>query len=369
MLCFVVFLALAHAHAAINSLGVGQLRVEGIHPKLDHASSDKFGEDYPLDKRAVADEHHKSRFGHPYPAVQDSDDFDKDFVNDENSDGGAWDAQMRYDALRSKIQGAKEKMEKLKRKMEQDYESWTRAEQEASNLEDTLGKAKRDAEVARNAADAAAKRVNNLEGSSQNDGTEVGGAIGHAIGDVKKEMEDLQKCKEALARAKEKLKVLLKRRAEEKDAEEKKSKTEKAAKAKQLQQEKEQGHKNKKEKKEDEQSKSKKGKSKEATNEDAKNKDTREEDAREEEQVKREVEKDTKEASISRDKYQQELADVKRTEKELEEAAKTLKKFRRSPHVDNDGGVYNVPHKSLATLNAPVAFVSIALLGFFAGSF
>jgi len=43
-------------------------------------------------------------FDHPYPAVQDTDDYDKDYVKDENDDGGEWTAQQEYDALRSKLE-------------------------------------------------------------------------------------------------------------------------------------------------------------------------------------------------------------------------------------------------------------------------
>ena len=63
-------------------------------------------------------------FNHPYPAVQDSNDFDFDFVKDENSDGGRWAAQMEYDTLRSKIRAAKNKMDALKAKMDQEYEDY-----------------------------------------------------------------------------------------------------------------------------------------------------------------------------------------------------------------------------------------------------
>merc|ERR1719327_133460 len=74
--------------------------------------------DYPFDKRSITDEHYV--FDHPYPAVQDTGDFDKDFVKDENSDGGRWDAQMTYDTLRAKINEAKNKLDELKAKMDKE---------------------------------------------------------------------------------------------------------------------------------------------------------------------------------------------------------------------------------------------------------
>lgn len=71
-----------------------------ISPPLDTTSDKVFDKDYPLDKRPKVDVFH---FRHPYPAVQDSDDFDTDFVKDENSDNGSYKAQMDYDRLRHKL--------------------------------------------------------------------------------------------------------------------------------------------------------------------------------------------------------------------------------------------------------------------------
>merc|ERR1740130_1131929 len=80
-----------------------------ISPPLDTTSDKTFDKDYPLDARPKVDVFH---FRHPYPVVQDSDDFDKDFVKDENSDNGSYKAQMEYDRLRHKL--AKEKADLAK---------------------------------------------------------------------------------------------------------------------------------------------------------------------------------------------------------------------------------------------------------------
>lgn len=347
---------LAATHVTATSL----LR---ISPELEPVSSQKFfGKDYPADKMAVADKHYV--FGHPYPAVQDSQDFDADYVKDENSDGGRWDTQMEYDTLRAKIIEAKKKMAKLKAKMEAEYEDWMRAKKDVENYDEQLEKAREEARIARNAADAAAKRVNDLEGASQKDGTKAGGAVGDAIADVKKEMDHLQECKEALAKAKEKLKELLKQKANEKDAEEKKAKEEAAAAAEAAKE------KSEEQKKQEEEEEKKSGKKKEEKGDDKKKKEGKKEedkteeekekdDVQEEEKVKKEVETDKKKTSSWRKNYLKELEDVSKTEKELEAAAKTLKKFRRLPHVDDDGGVYNVP-ESFATMRSPAVLTSMA---------
>jgi hypothetical protein len=78
-----------------------------LSPPLQPASSKKFFEkDFPGDKRPKVDILH---FKHPYPVVQDTDEFDKDFVKDENHDNGEWAAQMEYDRLRHKVAELKKK--------------------------------------------------------------------------------------------------------------------------------------------------------------------------------------------------------------------------------------------------------------------
>jgi len=77
----------------------------------EHQSDKKFfgppfPADYPEDKRPVPDQKLMDKLkgpGQPYPALQSKDDFDRDFVKDENSDTGAWQAQFEYDALRKKL--------------------------------------------------------------------------------------------------------------------------------------------------------------------------------------------------------------------------------------------------------------------------
>jgi len=342
-----LILAATGAEAAIQ-------RANRISPELE-PTSDKafFGKDYPADKRAVADKYYV--FNHPYPAVQDSNDFDFDFVKDENSDGGRWAAQMEYDTLRSKIRAAKKKMDALKAKMDQEYEDWLRSKKEADHHDDTLDKARKAAQAARQAAEKAAKRVNDLEGGSQADGTKTGGSIGRAIVDVQKEMKDLDECKKALAKAKKHFKELLKQRADEDTKAKTAAKKEKGKETKAKQVADNAVHKKKEEEEAKPQGKKtgiEEGKI-EQEKQEGKEKDT--------ENTKTEVEVDTKKVSIGRKKYLKELKDVSRTEKQLEEAAKTLKKFRRHPYVDNDGGVYNVPSKSSARLRTPTV---LAMAGF-----
>merc|ERR1719240_1393323 len=90
-----VFLGLA----SLNEVKASQVLTR-INPELDPTSDKKFfGKDYPDDVRSPAYHH----FDHPYPTVQDSDRYDKDYVKDENDDGGYWKAQLDYDAAKNAL--------------------------------------------------------------------------------------------------------------------------------------------------------------------------------------------------------------------------------------------------------------------------
>merc|ERR1719253_2529270 len=81
----------------------------GISPRVTQSDKKFFGKDYPWDKRPKADIMH---FKHPYPVVQDSGEYDDDYVKDENSDNGSWKAQQEYDRLRHQL--AKERADVAK---------------------------------------------------------------------------------------------------------------------------------------------------------------------------------------------------------------------------------------------------------------
>merc|ERR1719240_1108155 len=136
-----VFLGLA----SLNEVKASQVLTR-INPELDPTSDKKFfGKDYPDDVRPPVHHH----FDHPYPTVQDSERYDKDYVKDENDDGGYWKAQMEYDALKNKL--AKEKKEMaaaLAKETEEQKEM-----EKAKSAEDDAEKA---AEAAEKSEDAAA---------------------------------------------------------------------------------------------------------------------------------------------------------------------------------------------------------------------
>jgi len=98
--------------AAANGLDASWFAEEDLSVSPLEEISDKkfFGKDYPRDKTPAVDVLH---FKHPYPVVQDSDDFDKDFVKDENTDNGEWKAQTEYDRLRHKLLKEKAQVAKM----------------------------------------------------------------------------------------------------------------------------------------------------------------------------------------------------------------------------------------------------------------
>jgi len=164
--------------------------VPSLHPESD---SKFFSKDYPDDLRPKV----VNQFDHPYPSVQDSSDYDKDYVKDENNDNGEWTAQMEYDRLKNKLAREKEMVQKAKAKMEEEKWEW----EQVKKFEQDAEKAARKAEG--ESANAAAKAAG-AEGAAGDSATEVGSETNS----VEKETDDLQGCEKELAHAKELLNKL-----------------------------------------------------------------------------------------------------------------------------------------------------------------
>lgn len=85
--------------------------------------------DYQVDKNPVTgDEQHRLDF--PYPATQENRDYDNDFVEDSDSDGGAWDAQMEYDKIRAKVREFQVKADRAAEKLEKEQMALDQGEEE-----------------------------------------------------------------------------------------------------------------------------------------------------------------------------------------------------------------------------------------------
>jgi len=332
--------------------------VHGISPALE-PKSDKtfFKKDYPSDLMPRAGKHYV--FDHPYPAVQDTADFDRDYVKDENSDHGHWKAHMDYDILRTKIREAEKRVAEARADLGKHDAAWHKASvdyTEAAKSEEVTEDEMKHLEQTASEADA---KVEELEGSASAHGdAKVGGAVGGAVDEVNKEMKDLDECKKNLAETKQRLKDLLK----EKEEHQHKEKQDKAAK--------EEADKLAKEKA-DETSKQEMTEKQKHT-EDAQIRNNEKELSEEEVEArtqaeagwKKKITEEQKATSKAARSYDEELADVKKTEAELNQAAENLRKYRRRPHVDDDGGVYYKKDKSAAALStvSPVLLLLVTAI-------
>eukprot|EP00927_Polykrikos_kofoidii_P083423 TRINITY_DN8532_c0_g2_i1.p1 TRINITY_DN8532_c0_g2~~TRINITY_DN8532_c0_g2_i1.p1 ORF type:complete len:352 (+),score=97.03 TRINITY_DN8532_c0_g2_i1:70-1125(+) len=118
-----------------------------IAPALDPVLDNKFfgppakGADYPTDDAPVPA---KKVPTSPFPSVQHSDTFDKDFVKDENYDNGEWKLQMQYDTLQKKLRKERSDVLPARRREEEkraELEEVRRAEQNAQEKRKIAGKA------------------------------------------------------------------------------------------------------------------------------------------------------------------------------------------------------------------------------------
>lgn len=177
--------------------------------------------DYVHDHQASVEYLHKD-FDHPYPIVQDTEDYDKDFVRDENKDNGAWKAQYEYDLLRAQLRkewreldaagralhGA-DKWNKIKQKLKQDDDDYRGAHDEE------LGARKRlaDAEERLAAAEAAvAKAEADLKAAQKAAGDAklpLTSEVAAAQDAVKAAEAELKAAQEALAEAQKRLEEVL----------------------------------------------------------------------------------------------------------------------------------------------------------------
>eukprot|EP00448_Togula_jolla_P006829 CAMPEP_0170613038 /NCGR_PEP_ID=MMETSP0224-20130122/24053_1 /TAXON_ID=285029 /ORGANISM="Togula jolla, Strain CCCM 725" /LENGTH=341 /DNA_ID=CAMNT_0010938601 /DNA_START=65 /DNA_END=1090 /DNA_ORIENTATION=+ len=203
--------ALACPSWAGNAAGARMLRSQSegsgarITPELDPTSHKEFfNVDYPDDARPKMAEGQKFKF--PYPLLQPDAHYDKDYVKDENDDGGEWKAQVDYDRLRTLIQKQKSDEEEAEKVVHTERKKLDEAKKEQAAAEEAVHQAKEALEKAQKAAEEAKKKD-----------VAASGQVGEAQGGVDKETRDLEGCKERLQKAKDELKRL----TEEKEKREK----------------------------------------------------------------------------------------------------------------------------------------------------
>merc|ERR1719433_2025888 len=116
----------SHDHLVRASFSKMASHAGRIVPPLEDVDTDKkffgppFPADYPHDQQPRASRRVFEK-GQPYPKVQEQGFFDKDYVKDENGDGGEWKAQMDYDTARTKIDRTKKQKEAAEKKAEAEH--------------------------------------------------------------------------------------------------------------------------------------------------------------------------------------------------------------------------------------------------------
>jgi len=276
-----------------------------IEPELDPVSDKKFfTKDYPDDARGGPVMH---KFGHPYPTVQDSDRYDKDYVEDSNDDNAYWSAQMRYDQAKMQLLKQKKELEEALKKLEKE-------EKDVDMAKAAEMAAEKKAEAKEAAQDASDKNHDESQAAVDKSKTDVE----TGAEEVEKEVLDIEECKKQLAAARKKLEKLLAEKAEYERKEKERKEAEAAAEAARIAADK-----------------------KEA-------------------ELEKKITEEEGEHTEALKHYKDEMEDVKRVEKELNEAAERLRKFRRA---DPDGGVYEVKAKGAAWKSSGLSGLAAILLG------
>lgn len=314
------------------STGYCALANPDVSPKIEKSDKKFFGKDYPWDKRPPVDVLH---FKHPYPAVQDSGDFDRDYVKDENSDNGYWKAQTEYDRLRNKLRKQKADVAKAmakkaraearlkeamkKMKVEEEHAAKVAREEAAARRKRQEQEAEKDKQVPgggagigiESAGDSVKETLKKIPG-----GLASPGAIKVATEETQKAMDDLEDCKKELAEARERLKKLMKDLEEAKKAEAAAQNTYEAAVSKE--------------------------KAIEHT----------------QEGYDKSVKDEYEEYMDARNAYLKQQAEVAKLEQDIKIAAERVKRMRDGE--DSDGGVYNTGGQKSGA--APLVTASSAIL-------
>lgn len=191
------------------------MRRAQVSPDVDKADKKFFKKDFPWDKRPKADDLH---FKHPYPVVQDSNDYDKDFIKDENSDNGAWKAQETYDRLRVKLNKEKKDLAKaLKKKQEEEGEMQDALAHHDAEERERIAAQRRADELRRQEAEEKRnKPVREVEEAVKKHTDAVkdifipkAKSVDVSTEETEKALDKLENCKKELAKARQQLKDLM----------------------------------------------------------------------------------------------------------------------------------------------------------------
>jgi len=219
----VLLLALASACQA-EATQVSQQKIE---PKLEDVASDKkffgppFPADYPEDKRPVPNKSILDKLkgpDQPYPSLQSKEDFDRDYVKDENSDTGAWQAQFEYDSLRRKLFGEEGDARRAQERADREGADADGAQKDDDSAAGRVRDAQKEVDDALGEEEKA-KTAEDFDGPPSDEKLrELKQAIRDAESRYEKEKQDFEECKRQLEQSKKELEEL---RAKHKEMEEK----------------------------------------------------------------------------------------------------------------------------------------------------
>lgn len=205
--------ALAQHGARGTAAGGSSKITPSLKPASDHAHQVDYVHDvspHPKDK---------SKFGYPYPLVQDTSDYDKDYVKDENDDTGEWKAQMDYDTLRIRIEKLKTRVDEAKAKEASEKKSLDAVTAKEAAAEAESEAAEKAAISAQKSQDDSTKHLHEIEGKEGSQ--QLGGKVAKQVAEVNKQIDNVEKCQEELEKAQAELKTLMKMKEKREQALEK----------------------------------------------------------------------------------------------------------------------------------------------------
>jgi len=181
-----------------------------VEPSVTAGDSKFFGKDYPYDSRPATGKDFS--FKHPYPIVQDSEDYSKDYTKDENGDGGQWDAQMTYDEIRSKLRKYQKELDAAKATEKYKKEAYEDALEEKSTAYREASDAKTKKQISEKTKKDSESKVEEVKkkGQASGDSSDVDTESGAK--QVDKEESDLEECQKQLKKARKDLKDALEER-------------------------------------------------------------------------------------------------------------------------------------------------------------
>jgi len=171
-----------------------------------------FPADYAEDTRPVVQKHILDKLKgpeQPYPALQSKKDYDSDFVKDENSDTGAWQAQFEYDALRKKLAQAEADEKNAQGKADKEGGDTAGAQRDADEAAKKAADAQKELDGATADQDSAAKTADDFDGPpSAEKLEELKKAVADAEQRYEKQKKAFEECERQLEAAKKEVEDL-----------------------------------------------------------------------------------------------------------------------------------------------------------------